>query len=152
MFLACLIAATFIDLDHRILPNKITYPSVVVAIVLVAIFETDDLPEHLIAGAAAFLFLFAAAWFYPKGMGVGDVKLAGVLGLWLGWLGWGELVVGAFAAFLLGGLFSIVLLATRRAQRTGGIPFGPWMLAGAWAGVLVGGIVAASYLQLLTLA
>src|SRR4051812_3237613 len=77
-FVLVLVPLTFIDLDHRILPNKITYPASVVAIALTAIFQTDDLVEHLVAGAGAFLFLFAAAWFYPAGMGVGDVKLAGV--------------------------------------------------------------------------
>ena len=66
---------------------------------------------------------------YPRGMGFGDVKLAGVLGLYLGWFGWGALVVGWFAAFLLGGLFSVGLLLAGRAGRKSGIPFGPWMLA-----------------------
>ena len=68
---------------------------------------------------------------YPSGMGFGDVKLAAVLGIALGWLGWGPFVVGAFSAFLLGGLFSIALLVIGRAGRKTGIPFGPWMILGA---------------------
>ena len=102
--------------------------------------------------ASLFAFYLIAALSYPGGMGFGDVKLAGVLGLYLAWLGWGEFAVGAFAAFLLGGLFAVVLLVTRRVERTGGIPFGPWMLAGAWVGVFAGGTVATAYLTLLGLA
>ncbi|OZB87231.1 MAG: prepilin peptidase, partial [Microbacterium sp. 14-71-5] len=74
----------------------------------------------------------------PRGMGGGDIKLAALVGLYLGWCGWGALVVGAFAAFLFGGVFSIVLLLLRRARRTSAIPFGPWMLAGAWFGIALG--------------
>ena len=84
----------------------------------------------------------------PRGMGLGDVKLAGVLGLFLGSLGWGQLAVGAGAAFALGGLFSIILLITRRAGRKSGIPFGPWMLLGAWVGVFAGQAIAGSYLSI----
>jgi leader peptidase (prepilin peptidase)/N-methyltransferase len=82
-------------------------------------------------------------------MGLGDVKLAGVLGLFLGFLGWAELVVGAFAGFVLGGLFAIGLLLSRRAGRTSGIPFGPWMVAGAWVGIVGGGAIADGYLSLI---
>jgi leader peptidase (prepilin peptidase)/N-methyltransferase len=84
---------------------------------------------------------------YPGGMGFGDVKLAGVLGLFLGYLGWGTFVVGAFAAFLLGGIFAIGLVLTRRATRKSGIPFGPWMLAGAWVGIFWGNELWNSYLS-----
>ena len=151
------VALAIIDVEHHRLPDAIVLPSYAVGLVLLGASsalsgEWDALLRGVVGMAALFVFYLALALVKPGAMGLGDVKLAGVLGLWLGWLGWGELVVGAFAAFLLGGLFSVVLLATRRAQRTGGIPFGPWMLAGAWVGVLVGGIVAASYLQLLTLA
>jgi len=151
------VALAIIDVEHHRLPDAIVLPSYAVGLVLLGASsalsgEWDALLRGVVGMAALFVFYLALALVKPGAMGLGDVKLAGVLGLWLGWLGWGELVVGAFAAFLLGGLFSIVLLATRRAQRTGGIPFGPWMLAGAWVGVLVGGTVAASYLQLLSVA
>ena len=151
------VALAIIDVEHHRLPDTIVLPSYAVGLVLLGASsalsgEWDALLRGVVGMAALFVFYLALALVKPGAMGLGDVKLAGVLGLWLGWLGWGELVVGAFAAFLLGGLFSIVLLATRRAQRTGGIPFGPWMLAGAWVGVLVGGTVAASYLQLLSVA
>jgi len=80
-------------------------------------------------------------------MGFGDVKLAGVLGGYLAWLGWGELVVGAFAAFLLGGLAGILLMVLRRAGRKSHIPFGPWMLLGALIAILWGGALADLYLD-----
>ena len=65
----------------------------------------------------------------------------------LGWVGWGALVVGAFAGFLLGGIFAIVLVVTRRANRKSGIPFGPWMLAGAWTGIFFGNLAWNGYLS-----
>lgn len=77
---------------------------------------------------------------------MGDVKLAGVIGLVLGWVGWSALAVGALAAFLLGGLAAAILIVARRASRTSGIPFGPWMLGGAWVGILLGEPIARGYL------
>jgi leader peptidase (prepilin peptidase)/N-methyltransferase len=85
-------------------------------------------------------------------MGMGDVKLAAVLGLYLGFLGWGNLLVGAFAAFLLGGLFGVILMLTRRAGRKTGIPFGPWMILGAWLGVFVGEFISHGYFEAINLA
>jgi leader peptidase (prepilin peptidase)/N-methyltransferase len=82
-------------------------------------------------------------------MGFGDVKLAGILGLYLGWMGWGELIVGAFFGFLLGGVVGGVLMATKRANRKSAIPFGPFMLAGALLAILVGGPIAQGYLDTL---
>ena len=82
------------------------------------------------------------------GLGFGDVKLAGVIGLFLGWLGWGPLAVGAFSAFMLGGLFSLVLVMTRGATGRTAIPFGPWMLLGAWVGIFAGDQIASAYLAL----
>jgi leader peptidase (prepilin peptidase)/N-methyltransferase len=99
-----------------------------------------------------FLFYLIVALISPRGMGFGDVKLAGVLGWFLGFLGIGPLVVGAFAAFLLGGLFAIALMLLKRAGRKSGIPFGPWMLAGAWVGIFAGPTIWNSYLALVGLA
>lgn len=84
----------------------------------------------------AFYLLLRAA---GGGMGGGDVKLAGVLGIALGWAGWSALAVGAFAGFVFGGLYGTILLATRRAGRRTAVAFGPWMLLGAWTGILFGG-------------
>ena len=155
-FAAISIALAAIDLDTHRLPNVLTLPSYIVAIVLFAIaaFLSGDWPGLLrsaIAGAALFAAYFAMAFAYPQGMGLGDVKLAGLIGVYLGWLGWGSVIVGAFGAFVLGGAFSVFLIATRRAGRKSGIPFGPWMLAGAFVGVFFGEHLWTGYLGLVGL-
>jgi leader peptidase (prepilin peptidase)/N-methyltransferase len=154
--MAISIALALIDLDTHRLPNALVLPSYVVGLVLLgaaALLGGDPfaLARSAIGGAALFLFYLVLALVRPDGMGFGDVKLAGVLGLFLGFLGWAPLLVGAFAAFLLGGLFGIALLVTRRAGRQSGIPFGPWMLAGAWLGILAGPTIGGAYLALLGL-
>lgn len=150
------VTLALIDIDTRTLPNAIVLPSYLVASVLLgsALALRGDL-THLISaavGAAAlFAFYLVLALVRPDGMGYGDVKLAGVLGLYLGSLGWPQLAIGAFAAFVLGGFFGVVLLLARRATRSSGIPFGPWMLAGAWLGILFGGPLWSGYLALIGL-
>jgi len=158
LYLAALsIALALIDLDVHRLPNKIVLPAYVVGAVLLgsAALITGDYDRLIGAGiglAALWLAYFLMAILYPGGMGFGDVKLAGVLGLFLGWLGWGPLIVGSFAAFLLGGVFAVGLLVTRQVTRKGGIPFGPWMLLGAWVGIFAGDTLWSSYLALFGLA
>lgn len=142
-FAAISVALTGIDLDVHKLPNSIVLPSYIVVgallILASAVYgDFSQLPGAAIGGAALFVAYLVMALAYPGGMGFGDVKLAGVIGMFLGFLGWGTLIVGAFSAFLLGGLFGIALLVTRRAHRKSGIPFGPWMLAGAWLGIFIG--------------
>ncbi|TFW00124.1 prepilin peptidase [Leifsonia flava] len=157
LYLAAIsIALGLIDIDTHLLPNRIVLPSylVVAALLVVAAVitgEWDALLRVAIGCAALFLFYFVLLLIYPAGMGFGDVKLAGVLGLALGWMGWPALIVGGFAAFLLGGIFSIALLATRKAGRKSGIPFGPWMLLGAWVGIFFGDAIATGYLSLVGL-
>ncbi|TFB73663.1 prepilin peptidase [Cryobacterium glaciale] len=154
LYLAAIsVALAMIDLDTHTLPNKILLPAYPVAAVLLAAaaFVAGE-PERLltagIGGAALFGLYLALALISPGGMGLGDVKLAGVLGLYLGYLGWAPLLVGAFGAFLLGGVFGLLLLATRKAKRRSSIPFGPWMLLGAWLGAFFGDQVALGYLTL----
>jgi leader peptidase (prepilin peptidase) / N-methyltransferase len=104
----------------------------------------------LLGMAALFVFYLGLSFTYKgRGMGRGDVKLAGVLGLYLGWLGWSSLLVGVFAGFLLGGLVGGALLALRRAGLRTQFPFGPSMLAGAFVAVFAGGPIGAWYLSLL---
>lgn len=150
LYLAAItVALALIDLDTRRLPDAIVLPSYGVGLALLALAawnpggEThgDALVRALVGCVALFGVYFLLLVLYPAGMGFGDVKLAGVLGLYLGWAGWASLVVGWFAAFLLGGLFAVGLLLTRRAGRRTGVPFGPWMLAGAWLGLLGGDAV-----------
>jgi leader peptidase (prepilin peptidase)/N-methyltransferase len=153
---AVAVALALIDLDSKRLPDALVLPSYVVGAALLALAswnpggESDwgALVRAAIGGVSLLLFYFAAAMAYPAGMGLGDVKLAGVLGMYLAWFGWGAFAVGAFGAFLLGGVFSVALLVTRRAGRKSGIPFGPWMLAGAFAGIAVGQMIWDAYLGL----
>lgn len=151
------VALAMIDLDTHTLPNRIVLPAYPVAgVLLTGGALLAGTPERLLTalagGAALFGLYLLLALIYPGGMGLGDVKLAGLLGLYLGWLGWAPLAVGAFSAFLLGGVFSLVLVITRRANRKSGIPFGPWMLAGAWLGIFGGETIATWYLSLFGLA
>ena len=158
LFLAAVsVALALIDIDTHTLPNRIVLPSFLVGVVFLATacaFSSDwgALVRAAIGSAVLFLAYAALAFAYPGGMGHGDVKLAGVLGLFLGYLGWSQLIVGAFGAFLLGGLFSVALLALKKANRKSGIPFGPWMLGGAWLGVFVGEPISLGYLTLFGLA
>ena len=148
------VALALIDLDVKRLPNVIVLPSYVVGTVLLAIAaaidgDWPDLLRALLGMAALYGLYFGLALVYPAGMGFGDVKLAGVLGLYLGWLGWGEVVIGGFLGFLFGGLVGGVLMAIRRAGRKSQIPFGPFMLLGAFAAIVCGGALADLYLDTL---
>jgi leader peptidase (prepilin peptidase)/N-methyltransferase len=147
------VALALIDLDVKRLPNAIVLPSYPVALGLLLVPATlgawSAYGRALLAMAGLFAAYFALALVQPGGMGFGDVKLAGLLGLHLGWLGWAELLVGALAGFVLGGAVGVALLLTRRATRRSAIPFGPFMLAGALVGVLAGDGLARLYLGLL---
>jgi leader peptidase (prepilin peptidase)/N-methyltransferase len=147
------VALTLIDMDHHLLPNSIVLPSLIVGAVLLAASAVltanyGALLTAAIGAAAMFGFYFLLVLVYPRGMGMGDVKLAGVLGLFLGFLGWQTLVVGVFAAFFLGGIFSIALVLMRRASGATAIPFGPWMLLGAWVGIGFGTAMMSAYLRI----
>lgn len=148
------VALFLIDLDVRRLPNVIVYPAYLVAPALLALaaWVRDDwsaLGRAGLAGAVLLTFYVILHVVHPRGMGMGDVKLSGVLGLYLGWVGWGALVVGAFGAFLLGGVVSVALVLFRGAGRKSTIPYGPFMLVGAGIGLVVGEPVWDAYLSLL---
>jgi leader peptidase (prepilin peptidase)/N-methyltransferase len=139
---AVAVALAMIDIDVRRLPNRIVLPSYVIGGVLLAgagAAQHDARPilRGVVAMVALFAFYYALAVAYPGGMGFGDVKLAGLLGLYLGFLGWGWVVVGTFTGFLLGALVGVGLMLARRAGRRTALPFGPYMLAGALLAVFV---------------
>lgn len=155
-FVAVAVRLTVIDVRSHLLPNRIVFPSYAVAGVLLlaaAILASfgDAVTEDAAAavlfgvpglgvvagGAVLWLFYFVLRLIHPPGMGFGDVKLAGVLGLYLGYLGWSHVFAGTFAAFLLGGLWSLGILIARRGTLRSAIPFGPFMLAGAAAAMAV---------------
>ncbi len=152
-FAAISIALAAIDLDTHRLPNVIVLPSyaVLAALLGAAAIATADLESAARAAAGAGILFggyLLLALISPRGMGMGDVKLAGAIGLVLGWFGWSALVVGTLAAFLLGAIVGVALIVARRASRSTGIPFGPWMLGGAWVGILLGEPIARGYLAL----
>lgn len=152
-FAAVSVALALIDVDTKKLPNRIVVPSLGVVPVLLAVASLVSgdwwaLLWAIAGGSALFTFYFVLVLIYPKGMGFGDVKLAALVGIALGYLGWGPLIVGAFAAFLLGGVLSLVLLSLGKATRKTGIPFGPWMLLGAWVGIFFGIEISTGYLAL----
>jgi leader peptidase (prepilin peptidase) / N-methyltransferase len=134
-FVSALIALAAIDFDHKLLPNKIVYPLAVWGLVATVLVDQGDLVEHLIAGAGAFLFLLLALLAYPSGMGMGDVKLAGAMGLFLGL----SIVPALLAAFLSGSLVGVVILAREGAAgRKKAVPFGVFLALGGIVGVLAG--------------
>lgn len=143
------IALAIVDWRTKLLPTRIIAPSYVVVLVIISVATLieGDATDLIRAGygwaiaGGAFLVLWIAN---PGGLGYGDVRLSGLLGLATGYLGWGELLTSTFAGFLLGGLGGAVLVILRVIDRRSN-PFGPWMLIGALIGVLFGADVAAWY-------
>lgn len=154
-FAAMCIALALIDLDVARLPNAIVLPSYAVGGILLSLavaFGSASVADGVRAalGMVGLGTLYAIlAIVKPGGMGWGDVKLAGVLGGYLGWMGVGALVVGGFAAFLLGGAWSVGLVLWRGATRNSRIPFGPWMIIGSAVGVVWGESLWQAYLSLI---
>jgi leader peptidase (prepilin peptidase) / N-methyltransferase len=134
-FAAMLIAVADIDLEHGIVPNAILAPMAVWAVAVTAIVTPAKLPEHLIAGAAAFAFLLVAALAKPGGMGMGDVKLAGVMGLYLGVAVAPGLLAGFFAGSAVG---LAIMLRHGAGARKRTVPFGPFLALGGLVALVAG--------------
>jgi leader peptidase (prepilin peptidase)/N-methyltransferase len=152
-FTAVGVALAVIDLDVQRLPNAIvypTYPVLAALLALAALLESDPgvLLRAAVGAAALGVGYFVLALAYPGGMGLGDVKFAGAVGALLGAFSWTVLVVGAFAAFVLGGVAGVTLLALRRGTRRSALAFGPFMIAGALLAVFAGGPLAHVYTRL----
>lgn len=148
------VALSGIDLDVHRLPNPLVFTGYLAGAPLLAaatLLGAGDGPAALvragIGAAAMFAFHFVAMLAYPRGMGFGDVKLAGVTGMYLAWLGWGPLAVGVMASYVIGAAAGLVVGKGRRGH---GIPFGPCMFAGVAVGVAVGEPLWSAYLGLLT--
>jgi leader peptidase (prepilin peptidase)/N-methyltransferase len=125
-----------VDLRHRVLPNRVLLPAGVSGLLLLAgaAAAEGEWPRLLRAGLGAvvlFAVFLVLALIAPSGLGMGDVKLAALLGLYLGWLGWDAVVLGGAAGFVAQAVLALVLLATRRVGLRGELPFGPAMLLAA---------------------
>lgn len=145
------VVLAWIDLQVHRLPDRLTLPSYPVGVALLGLAALSDAAGaallRALLGMLALLALYLGlALLRPADLGLGDVKLAGVLGLYLGWVGWGHLVLGAFLGFLVGGLGGIALILTGRATRRSHVPFGPAMLLGALVAVVWGEPLLAAYL------
>jgi leader peptidase (prepilin peptidase)/N-methyltransferase len=144
-FVAALVPIALIDLEHRIIPNRILAPLAVAALALTAAFQPGELLARLAAGAGAGGFLLAAALAYPRGMGMGDVKLAAVMGLVLG-----RAVAPALLVALLAGTIVGVAVMVRRGVREGrrtAIPFGPFLALGGLVGLFAGDAIVRAYVH-----
>jgi leader peptidase (prepilin peptidase)/N-methyltransferase len=135
-------ALGIIDWRTRLLPTWLiarTYVGVVVLALVATAFTQDwqDLVRAAIGWAGAGVLYFVLWYIYPRGLGYGDVRLSGILGIVLGYVGTAELVVGVYAGFLLGGVGGALLTLARIVHRKN-VPFGPFMLIGALAGLLFG--------------
>jgi leader peptidase (prepilin peptidase)/N-methyltransferase len=144
LFLALMVAVTFIDIDHLIIPDKIVLPGALVGFAAATALAPERWWEFLVAGLAAASFLFILGLIWPGGMGFGDVKLALLMGAVLG----RHVTVALFLGFLLGGLVGAFLLATGVKKRKDKIPFGPYLAAGSVVGVLAGEAILDRYLSL----
>lgn len=143
VFFAALVAVTVIDLEHFIVPNRVVLATMVVStplLALAALFGDTwaALGTALLGSLAAGVVLLVINLVSPKGLGMGDVKLALVLGLFLGWIGLGHVVLGIFLGFLLGALGGVVLIALKLRTRSDHVPFAPFLAGGAALAVLVG--------------
>lgn len=135
-FILLLVPIALIDLEHRIIPNRLTALGALLALVIGTVLDPSGEPERLIAGVAAGGALLLAALAYPGGMGMGDVKLAGVMGLFLG----SAVAPALLLALLLGVLFGALVVASKgaRVARKTVVPFGPFLAAGSLVAVFAG--------------
>jgi leader peptidase (prepilin peptidase)/N-methyltransferase len=152
-FLAVLLAVSEIDVRDRVIPNRIVYPSVVVAAAAILAIDIANgalsITDGLIGLAAYGGGLLVIALIAPRGMGMGDVKLAGLIGLVAGSVGLSRVAVAAGVGILLGGVAAVIALLMGRSRKTA-LPFGPFLAAGGAVAVLAGAQIAHAYTNLLT--
>ncbi|MGZ4127483.1 MAG: prepilin peptidase [Actinomycetota bacterium] len=147
-----LVVLSFIDLEHKLLPNRIVGPALATGVVLTGVAAAlgpgaGAWVRALAGGAVAFGFFLLLAIISPRGMGMGDVKLSSVLGLALGYLGWGRLFVGLLLSFIAGAVGGIGLIAARKAGMKSEVPFGPYLALGTIVSILFGGPLVRAWLR-----
>jgi len=136
ILVTALVPIVLIDLEHRLIPNLITGPAAVAALIAGLALDLDGVPEQLIAGAAAGGFFLIAALAYPRGMGMGDVKLAGVMGLCLGKAVAPAILIGLLSGVLVGAVI-IARVGAKQGRKTA-VPFGPFLALGAVIALFAG--------------
>ncbi len=147
VFATMLVAITLTDLERRIIPNKILLAAAAIGVAIAAAADPGSLPERAIAAAAAGGLLLAAVLAYPRGMGLGDVKLAATMGLFLG----RDVAPALLVALLAGALFGLALIARHgAAARKRAVPFGPFLALGGVVGLLAGEQIVDWYLGTLS--
>jgi prepilin signal peptidase PulO-like enzyme (type II secretory pathway) len=149
VFLAFLVVISVTDLTHRLVPRRLVYGALVLIVPLLVATSAVDHTWHSLTGAVigglvAFGLFFAVWWFIPRGMGFGDVRLAGVIGFTTGWLSLLHAYVAFLAGFLVGMVFGLVLMAVTSAGRKTRIPFAPSLSVGAVIAVFWGAHIAQS--------
>ena len=147
-----LIVLSGIDIDHKLLPNRIVVPAGGAMVGLLGVAAAlgpgaGAWVRALAGGAAAFGGFLVMALISPRGMGMGDVKLSAVLGLALAYLGWDHLFIGIFLAFLAGALGGLIVVALRKGGMKTEIPFGPYLAIGTMLAVLWGEPIARAWLR-----
>ncbi|MGB9359133.1 MAG: A24 family peptidase [Acidimicrobiia bacterium] len=147
-FVAVTVTLTLTDMDTKLIPNRILYPGTVVGLVLLiggGLIENGPIVRALGGGALYFVLLFVLALIARGGFGFGDVKLAFLLGMFAAYQSWDSLIVAIFAAFLLGGLVSLLLVVFRIRSRKDAIPFGPYLVLGAYVAIAWAGTISTWY-------
>jgi len=143
-FVATLLVVTLTDLEDQIIPNEVLLVSLVAGIVLAVLADQGDLDTRAISAAIAFVVLFLVALVYPSGMGMGDVKLAGLMGVYLG----RAVAPALLAGFLFGAIFGLALIAKNGAEaRKQKVPFGPFLAMGGLVGLFAGEEIVDWYLD-----
>jgi leader peptidase (prepilin peptidase)/N-methyltransferase len=148
-FVGLTMTLTLTDIDTKLIPNKILFPGTAVGLALLVgggLAEGGPVVRAIAGGALYFVLLLVLASIARGGFGFGDVKLAFVLGLFATYQSWDALIVAIFAAFLLGGAVSLVLVLTKVRSRKDAIPFGPYLVVGAYFAIAWAGTIAEWYL------
>jgi leader peptidase (prepilin peptidase)/N-methyltransferase len=146
------VALTVIDFKHFTLPNSIVYPTFIAGALLLLISsfvmaDFEPLARSVVGGTVSLVLYGLIIVASPQGMGLGDMKLSGLLGFYLAWFGWGALFVGLLLPFLLASIFALIKIVSKKARRKSQIAFGPWMILGAFLALGFGNQIWASYVE-----